>query len=238
MRLVCPNCGKAHIVRPEALGSQGRTVRCAACKNTWAVTAAGETDYGAQRYAGKAAGTANSRQLVENIRSVAEGTAKAAPRPSRKKAPSKNFLQTVEPGAVILGGLVCFLGMMLFFREPVVETVPRLARLYETMGFHVNVRGLEFADIKISHESENGAPVLVVEGKITNITPDKRDVPPVRIALRSPTGSEIDIATVKAENLSLDHAGATNFKSRLANPPQDAKDVLVKFSSTGLQSGG
>ena len=35
MLIVCPNCGTSYMVDPAALGSSGRTVRCARCKTTW-----------------------------------------------------------------------------------------------------------------------------------------------------------------------------------------------------------
>lgn len=35
MHIVCPNCGTSYDIKPEALGSAGRTVRCVRCRDTW-----------------------------------------------------------------------------------------------------------------------------------------------------------------------------------------------------------
>ena len=35
MILQCPNCGTRYVVAPQAIGPQGRRVRCANCKNQW-----------------------------------------------------------------------------------------------------------------------------------------------------------------------------------------------------------
>lgn len=234
MRLVCPNCGKAHLVRPEALGVSGRAVRCAACKTTWQVSAMGES-------LGRVSPStqANTQHFVKQIRNAAEQVQRpsASARPQRKKAPGRSLLKTIEPGAAILGALMLLLVSMAVFSVPVVEAVPRLARLYASIGMPVNIRGLEFGEIKVSRAVDAGGAALLIEGKISNITSGKIEVPPVRVTLISPTGTAIDTVTVKPETASLEHSAETIFKSRLANPPQDAKDVLVKFSSTGLQAG-
>ena len=35
MNIICPNCGTSYDVKPEALGPEGRTVRCVRCRETW-----------------------------------------------------------------------------------------------------------------------------------------------------------------------------------------------------------
>ena len=41
MLIVCPSCASEYMIDPARLGGEGRTVRCAVCKSTWFVTAAG-----------------------------------------------------------------------------------------------------------------------------------------------------------------------------------------------------
>lgn len=235
MHLVCPNCGKAHIARAEAIGAEGRNVRCSTCKTIWHVNGAGEPE---RKQGASPSPGPKSQDFVDQMRNAAAPRPAKPPRPARRRDAKPGVFQKIEPGAVVLGALFFMLGAMFFFRESVVQNVPHLAPLYHAMGFEINVRGLEFADVQIKRDVENGAPVLLVEGKITNITPSTLDVPPIRIALRSPTGAEVGTMTVKPDHGTLQQAGTTIFKTRLANPPSDAKDVLVRFSSTGLNAGG
>src|SRR5215212_4320397 len=37
MLIVCPSCASEYIIDPARLGAEGRTVRCAGCKETWFV---------------------------------------------------------------------------------------------------------------------------------------------------------------------------------------------------------
>ncbi|MCB1507374.1 MAG: zinc-ribbon domain-containing protein [Hyphomicrobiaceae bacterium] len=44
MRIICPNCNAVYQVGETALGPNGRTVRCAKCKESWFATAEPEED--------------------------------------------------------------------------------------------------------------------------------------------------------------------------------------------------
>src|SRR4051794_20854827 len=43
MLIVCPNCATSHQVEPHSLGQDGRSVRCALCRNVWFATAMSTT---------------------------------------------------------------------------------------------------------------------------------------------------------------------------------------------------
>src|SRR4051812_42065540 len=38
MLIVCPNCATSYQVEPHSLGQDGRSVRCARCRNVWFAT--------------------------------------------------------------------------------------------------------------------------------------------------------------------------------------------------------
>src|SRR3954453_18962325 len=66
-----------------------------------------------------------------------------------------------------MGALVLAL---VIWRVDVVRLLPQTALFYTTVGLEVNLRGLAFKDIKISNETVDGKPVLVIEGKIVGET--------------------------------------------------------------------
>ena len=51
------------------------------------------------------------------------------------------------------------------------------------LDFNINVRGLEFAGLKTSYDTQDGTRVLFVEGDIRNISSAVQPV--VRLALRA-----------------------------------------------------
>jgi predicted Zn finger-like uncharacterized protein len=222
MHLLCPHCGKAHILRDDALGVCGRNVRCSSCKSTWFADAPGK-----EITVGMPAYNSSSQAVIEQVRKAAA----YKPLKSKKLLQAQQALgSSVDPGFAVLAMLVVFLILGLFFREAIVKTSPNFALLYKAIGLPVNIRGFEFADIQSRRDIQNGGNVLIVEGKIINTGPIEASVPRVRVILRTPAGVQIEASTVLPAGSTLEGAGETTFKTVLVNPSPEAKDILVHFS--------
>jgi hypothetical protein len=57
------------------------------------------------------------------------------------------------------------------------------------------------------------------------------------LALRGPDGRDIYVWTAKGPKPSLNARERAPFRARLAAPPADVRDVLVKFSAPGDKGG-
>jgi predicted Zn finger-like uncharacterized protein len=114
-------------------------------------------------------------------------------------------------------------------RTTVVRAAPELAGLYAAMGLPVNLRGLEFTDIKTTHEIQDGIPVLVIEGEVMNVTRQPVEVPRLRLAVLGPDARELYAWTALLPRSVLPEGEKLSFRSRLASPPAEGKQVLVRF---------
>ncbi len=126
---------------------------------------------------------------------------------------------------------------LLTWRADIVRMVPAMASLYAAIGMPVNVRGLEFRDVKIGSE-DDGMNVLVVEGTIVSTSRHAVEVPRLRFSLRNAAGHEIYSWTAQAGRSVLGPGESLPFRSRLSSPPEDAHDVLVRFLNARDVSGG
>jgi predicted Zn finger-like uncharacterized protein len=117
----------------------------------------------------------------------------------------------------------------LFWRAEIVRWMPQTASFFRTIGFGVNVRGLAFADIHTSKDTHDGVTVLVIEGAIVNTTSATVAVPRLRFALRNAALSELFSWTAPPEKGTLGPGETFPFRSRLASPPVDGNDILVRF---------
>jgi hypothetical protein len=115
------------------------------------------------------------------------------------------------------------------WRGDVVRLLPQTAALYAKLGIPVNLRGLTFENIKMSKETLDGVPVLVVEGSIVNVAGKAVEVPRLRLAVRNDSKNEIYAWTTLPARALLGPAEVLPFRSRLASPPAEARDVLVRF---------
>jgi hypothetical protein len=117
-------------------------------------------------------------------------------------------------------------------RNEVVRYLPQTASLFATIGLPVNLRDLTFENVKIAKEEHDGVTVLVVTGTIHSISSRPVEVPRLRFAVRNATGQEIYSWTAQPPRSLLGGGESVAFRSRLASPPADAKDVLVRFFSS------
>lgn len=114
-------------------------------------------------------------------------------------------------------------------RQEVVHYLPQTASLFAAIGLPVNLRHLSFDNVRVSKDEHDGVPVLVVEGTIVSASSKAVEVPKLRFAVRNSTGQEIYSWTAQANKSVLGPGDTLPFRSRLASPPPDSNDVLVRF---------
>jgi predicted Zn finger-like uncharacterized protein len=151
-------------------------------------------------------------------------------RRARMHVRRKQKLRSSKWTAIIL--LLFGLNVAVFAaRAEVVRFFPQTASLFEMIGLKVNLRHLTFQDVKITKEENDGVPVLAVEGTIVSQSSSPVEIPRLRFAVRNATGQEIYAWTSKASQSILQPGNKLPFRSRLASPPADASDVLVRFAN-------
>jgi len=127
-----------------------------------------------------------------------------------------------------MGALVLAL---LIWRVDVVRLLPQTAAFYKLVGLDVNLRGLQFKDVKITSETADGKPVLVIEGVITGETSKPVELPRLRFSVRDAQGAEIYAWNTVLEQPVLRPGEKAWFKSRLASPPPEGRNIDVRFFS-------
>lgn len=114
-------------------------------------------------------------------------------------------------------------------RHQIVRYLPQTASLFASIGLPVNLRNLEFEGIKIAKETQDGVTILIIEGKIVNTVGAATDVPRLRFAARNASGQEIYTWSMQPTRSILGPGDSLPFTSRLAAPPADAVDIMVRF---------
>lgn len=124
------------------------------------------------------------------------------------------------------------------FRQAIVAKAPDLAGLYSALGAPINLRGLVFGRIETMREIDNGQPVLVVEGSISNVTKQMREVPALRFALRGSDTQELYAWSIDPRSTTIESGDTIRFRTRLAAPPDQATEVQVRFVERRSQHAG
>jgi predicted Zn finger-like uncharacterized protein len=118
---------------------------------------------------------------------------------------------------------------LMIWRAEIVRLAPQTATFYKMVGLEVNLRGLAFKDIKISNETVDGKPVLVIEGTIVGETRKPVELPRLRFSVRDAQGAEIYAWNAVLEQPVLKPGERAYFKSRLASPPPEGRNIDVRF---------
>jgi predicted Zn finger-like uncharacterized protein len=114
-------------------------------------------------------------------------------------------------------------------RNEVVRYLPQTASLFALIGMPVNLRHLKFDNVRITKEMQDGVTILMVEGSIVSASDKAAEVPRLRFAARNAGGQEIYTWMLKPERSILGPGESLKFQSRLASPPSEASDVMVRF---------
>lgn len=159
----------------------------------------------------------------EDIETVA--ARRAPPRSKRGAAAGWSFtpLQACILALIILDAIV------IGWRVDIVRLMPQTASFYAWIGMPVNLRGLSFDGLATSTEQNENVPILVLEGQIINNAHKVAEIPHLRFAVRNAAHQEIYSWTAVPPRQMLPPGEAVAFRTRLASPPPDAHDVLVRF---------
>ncbi len=255
MRIECPSCAAGFEVSPAALGPNGRTVRCAACKNTWfaeapALVLADGVEEPAptpalriseedrEQHAALAAHADRAGDPIATVDdapalSPAEEIPPPPPEPRRKTVARYTPVASKRKRSFPLGALTAVFAIVVSFgivsRESFVRAAPELATLYAAVGLPVNLRGLEFQSIRTRQEIQDGITVLAIEGEIGNVANRAVELPRVRLSVLGDKGVEIYSWTALLPKSVLYPHESVPFKSRLASPPAEGKEIMVRF---------
>ena len=115
------------------------------------------------------------------------------------------------------------------WRAEAVRLAPQTASLFAAVGLPVNLRGLVLADVTTEMLTDDGVQVLLVQGQILSTAKRTVEVPLLRFAARNGNRNEIYSWTVRPGRSLMSPGESLPFQSRLAAPPPETREVLVRF---------
>jgi predicted Zn finger-like uncharacterized protein len=246
----CSRCKEVWLARPEDAVSIQAPVPAMADGGDPApnpVVAAGRNDLAGSEI------EQHETPVVESPSISAEWPAEAEAQPNRRdeakasRPPRPSLLQRLTPSfglpSVSLATMCAAMGALavalLIWRNDVVRLLPQTAAFYKLVGLDVNLRGLLFKDVKVSSENVEGKQVLVIEGVIVGQARKPVELPRLRFSVRDAQGAEIYAWNAVLEQAVLKPGEKAWFKSRLASPPPEGRNIDVRFfNKRDIAAGG
>jgi predicted Zn finger-like uncharacterized protein len=231
MILTCPQCATRFQADAAKFLPAGRTVKCAKCGEVWHQAPPRETE--PETLSVESATQHAEPASNEQSTSAQPHSSPARPRhnddePSRAARQAQRAAQVVGWAALAL--ILFLIGWTgVHFRQDIATLWPQSAPLYKAAGLPVNPRGIEIVDVTNGLTVEDGERVLVVSGKLVNISGRELPVPQIRIALINGAQREVYHWPVLASVGTLRPGQSARFHTRLAHPPR-AEQVQVTLA--------
>jgi predicted Zn finger-like uncharacterized protein len=247
MILTCPDCTTRFLIKDEAIGDNGRTVRCSQCAATWFVTAEPDvlslqdiessdhpSTHMKELTKPESVAAPDQIDMPEAGAPVHETGSEIAPhtmireRVERKKMRRRIFGVGLIWGITLMI-LFSFVMIALLFRSQIVGTFPGAAPIYKVFGIQATASGLEIYDVETRYGDIEGTPVLFVNGKIKNYDIRTRDLALVNLSFKNASGEVLASWVVQPEQSRLEAGKTLNFESQYPNPPVDAVKLSPAF---------
>ncbi len=216
MILTCEKCTTSYAVADDAIGTEGRKVKCIGCGHVWVQTATPDEP-------------------------AADGDAAAAPKKDKSKPKAKRAMGSRSAGAVALVALLLLVGgiaaAIYAGRSAIVQSWPPAALLYEEFGIGLDGldlseipgvgAGLEYRNITSEVRTDAFGDTLWVRGEVHNASEIPRPVPTLRASLADSEGASLESWTFSLEVETLQPGATAGFEtSRRAIADIGAKIVL------------
>jgi predicted Zn finger-like uncharacterized protein len=236
MILTCPACATRYQIDESQFSPAGRRVRCAKCGQVWhqsAPESEGEPEpvFVAPEPPAPSDFEAPPRpQAYMQPPSFTVASREQAPKP---RSPWKRRL-LLGMGWAGLAAIVILVGWTAtVYRQQIVAKWPQSASLYSTLGLKTNAAGLKFGNVEYHQENEDGQAMLVVTGKLVNISGRELSVPQIRVTLSDDDRRELYHWTFVPAVISLRPGQTTRFVTRLSSPPAAARHLELRFAKAG-----
>ena len=197
MILTCPACATSYFVPDEAIGPNGRRVRCKACGHDWRAT----LEDAPLELEPEAAPT-EEVEAAPRYDTFAETPAPELPRAFRAKAERKRRVrQAAAAGAAWAAAAAVALGLLtgaVLFREEIARAFPSAAGVYRSLGLDVNTVGLEVEALR-GRTTPHDPGRTLVSGALRNIRDIEIVPPPLVVVLKDAGGVEVTRRIVRLD---------------------------------------
>jgi predicted Zn finger-like uncharacterized protein len=235
MIVVCPTCATRQDLPQSNLDPEGSLIRCRRCGHSWiesrALSVVEGPGYPAsmprvlERLShGDVIAERDIRRLAKAAR-AADAKLAAAQRKRRQDIRGWSLLALCTMVPLAAAALMPDATMRLF---------PPSARLYAIAGAEINLRGLEFRNVGQQHRTIDGVRVLAIQGEIVNRSGRSRKIPTLVFHLKDERQQQVYAWELNSTTRPIEPGEASSFVTRIASPPENAREVEIGFASQGL----
>lgn len=222
--LSCPSCSTRYRADPQAIGANGRRVRCASCGYVWTAEVDDPNELPTLEPAPvDAAAEMDATPEIEEPKPVHTAY--------RERQAKKRQKMSAAMAGTAWGGLATACALLFaatwFFRVDIVTLWPQASSAYAAIGSEVNPYGISVGELDVHHEVDQGVPLLVIEGSVHNYDRRSRALPGLRAVLRDEQSHTLLEWTVSLDEGPVSAGEVRAFRTIVSDPPPSTVEVEV-----------
>lgn len=250
MILECPECQTRFSVDADALGSQGRQVRCARCRHEWFQTIPASKPRDTRPPPVADTEWDDTDDFADDIpEAVAPIVDRLAP---DTPATVEHYRRgrASEVGWLLLLLFITGLAAAVYFaRDQVVDAWPPAWRLFATLGLEVqspmmespagSYRQLQFINVAPAWATLDGAEVLILTGGLANAGAQEARVPLFEARFLNGAGETLDVRPIDSGFTRIAPGENLLFEMSLTNPHPETEQIelMLAVASSPADSG-
>ena len=217
MIVTCPSCDAQYLLPDEAVGANGRRVKCTTCSYVWVQRPEEEED-----------------SIQISFIDAPDGPSQSDIGPRHGMTPVKKEAGTAR---VVLAGLslallliALTLGYATVIRSSVIAAWPPSALLFETLGVPAHAPGasLDISELDTSFNTVDGDNILKVSGIIKNTSQKDEHLPALQVRLYGKDGPLKDWR-VALYGKTIPAGQEAKFEYGFVDAPHGGHNVSVRF---------
>ena len=146
----------------------------------------------------------------------------------KNRGKPKNKSSYIYWGSLAIAASIIF-GVFIIGKNTIINYFPKSAAAYELYGFETNIVGLEFVNINVRHQNQDGLDFLLVNGSIMNNSKSTKILPRIRGYLIDRNDNSIFDWPIQIAKTSLAAGEIVSFKSGMKDPAATAQKVKFQF---------
>lgn len=146
----------------------------------------------------------------------------------KKQSKRKGKSSYIYWGGLAIAASLIF-GVFIIGKNTIINYFPKSAAAYELYGFETNIIGLEFVNISVRHQNQDGLDFLLVNGSVMNNSKSTKILPKIRGYLMDRNDNSIFDWPIPIAKTSLAAGEIVSFKSGMKDPADAAQKVKFQF---------
>ncbi len=207
----CPNCSARFIVKAQAIGENGRKVKCARCKHTWF-----------------------QKPDLEVLEAAIQSNSLDEPNETEPVPNGANVPAVAKQGVSFYLKLAAMISFILFILTMSLinanNVLPKMAGFYSIFGLY-DTTDIALYDIKVEKIVSGKYNDVLVSGKIVNESEQQKNLPALRMTILSDEGVKLKTITLEPEGSVMDPGEKIDFEDRIPRMPNNASRVVMDLGN-------